>query len=257
MTSRAKYILTLAQPAIWGLPGYTMMGIHKEVLKIFGASAQTYIISARTAQGYDQWRTSSKEEQLDIISRWKRMESKSAKISVEASGGQDGQSRMPVRLPQTYHPLSKERKDSQGLQRDHIEIRRAQKANIEMLQAHNPDENDEALNRAIEASLSQAAETDIYETTEAEHAAALKAAIQRSLSEPERPSSTTHVTKEAEEAELKRAIEESLRHHNRQIFTAKEEEDIVMEYIKKQSLAEDEHKLSLHRSTSPGSNNDL
>src|ERR1700722_8084030 len=62
-------------PAIWGLPGYTFMGIHKEALKLFGSSVLNYIISARTAQGYEHWKSSTQEERLDIISRWHQYKS--------------------------------------------------------------------------------------------------------------------------------------------------------------------------------------
>lgn len=56
--------------AIWGLPGYTFMGIHKEVRKLFGSSVLNYVISARTAQGYEDWKTSTAEERADIVTRW-------------------------------------------------------------------------------------------------------------------------------------------------------------------------------------------
>ncbi|MCJ1396440.1 hypothetical protein MMC18_009330 [Xylographa bjoerkii] len=56
--------------AIWGIPGYTFKGIYKELQKHLGASVQNYIIAARTAQGYEDWRASSKEERLDVVSRW-------------------------------------------------------------------------------------------------------------------------------------------------------------------------------------------
>ncbi|KAG4034668.1 hypothetical protein MFRU_002g00250 [Monilinia fructicola] len=56
--------------AIWGLPGYTFMGIHKEVRKLFGSSVLNYIIAARTAQGFEDAQNCNREERLDIITRW-------------------------------------------------------------------------------------------------------------------------------------------------------------------------------------------
>jgi hypothetical protein len=56
--------------AFWGLPGYTFQGIAKEIQKHLGSSVQSYIIAARTAQGYEDWNASGEEERLDIISRW-------------------------------------------------------------------------------------------------------------------------------------------------------------------------------------------
>jgi len=57
--------------AIWGLPGYSFLGIHKEVRKLFGSSVLNYIISARTAKGYEDFRASTPQERQDIIARWK------------------------------------------------------------------------------------------------------------------------------------------------------------------------------------------
>ena len=57
--------------AIWGLPGYTFKGIYAEVQKHFGSSVQNYIIAARTAQGYEEWKASSVEQRSTIIATWK------------------------------------------------------------------------------------------------------------------------------------------------------------------------------------------
>ena len=66
---------TLAyQIAIWGLPGYTFKGIYKELQKRLGSSVQSYIVAARTAQGYDEWHRSTQEERLDAISRWQAIQ---------------------------------------------------------------------------------------------------------------------------------------------------------------------------------------
>lgn len=62
------------QAAIWGLPGYTFKGIYKELQKHLGSSVQNYIIAARTAQGYDEWHSSSQEERLDVFSRWQSIQ---------------------------------------------------------------------------------------------------------------------------------------------------------------------------------------
>ena len=62
--------LLLTPIAIWGLPGYTFKGIYKEIQKHLGSSVQNYIVAARTAQGYDDWHKSSREERLDVVKRW-------------------------------------------------------------------------------------------------------------------------------------------------------------------------------------------
>lgn len=50
------------------------MGIYKELQKHFGSSVQNYIIAARTAQGYDDWKKSNLEERLDIVARWHKVQ---------------------------------------------------------------------------------------------------------------------------------------------------------------------------------------
>lgn len=56
---------------IWGLPGYTFKGIYVEIQKLFGHSVQNYIIAARTAQGYEEWKASTSEQRIEIITSWK------------------------------------------------------------------------------------------------------------------------------------------------------------------------------------------
>lgn len=56
---------------IWGLPGYTAKGIYAEISKHFGSSVQNYIIAARTAQGFEDWKSSSPEERAQIVNAWK------------------------------------------------------------------------------------------------------------------------------------------------------------------------------------------
>lgn len=50
------------------------MGIYKELQKHLGSSVQNYIVAARTAQGYDEWHSSSHEERLDVVRRWQSMQ---------------------------------------------------------------------------------------------------------------------------------------------------------------------------------------
>jgi UDP:flavonoid glycosyltransferase YjiC (YdhE family) len=57
--------------ALFGIPSYLMKGAHKEVQNLFGNNVQNYIITVRTAQGYDDWLQSSDAEKEDVIVRWK------------------------------------------------------------------------------------------------------------------------------------------------------------------------------------------
>lgn len=56
--------------AIFGIPAYTMKGVYKELQQQMGSSVQNYIIAARTAQGYDELKSSTQQEREDIIRRW-------------------------------------------------------------------------------------------------------------------------------------------------------------------------------------------
>lgn len=47
-----------------------MSGIYKELQKQVGSGVHSYIIAARTAQGYEDLATSSQEERLDVVRRW-------------------------------------------------------------------------------------------------------------------------------------------------------------------------------------------
>jgi hypothetical protein len=63
-------LVTKPGAALWGVPGYVMKGVHKEVQKMFGSNVQNYIIASRTAQGYEEWLQSSDAERQDVMERW-------------------------------------------------------------------------------------------------------------------------------------------------------------------------------------------
>ena len=56
------------------MPGYTFKGIYKEIQSHLGSSTQNYIVAARTAQGYDDWHNSTREERLDVVSKWQAIQ---------------------------------------------------------------------------------------------------------------------------------------------------------------------------------------
>ncbi|ESZ99059.1 glycosyltransferase family 1 protein [Sclerotinia borealis F-4128] len=100
--------------AIWGLPGYTFMGIHKEVRKLFGSSVLNYIIAARTAQGFEDAQKCSREERMDIIKRWNEHKREYQNVKQKVGGeGPDGQGTgnlSPRGFFQTRHLTFDERK---------------------------------------------------------------------------------------------------------------------------------------------------
>jgi len=62
--------LTKPGAAMLGILSHTMQGVNKEVQKLFGSNVQNYIVTSRVAQGYDEWLQSSDAEKEDVIARW-------------------------------------------------------------------------------------------------------------------------------------------------------------------------------------------
>ncbi|KAI1424531.1 hypothetical protein F5Y12DRAFT_448742 [Xylaria sp. FL1777] len=56
--------------AIWGIPAYTMAGVHAEIRTMFAQSAHKYIVASRMSQGNEDFNISSAEERDDIEMRW-------------------------------------------------------------------------------------------------------------------------------------------------------------------------------------------
>lgn len=64
-------IMTKPAAGFWGIPAYTMKGVHAEVTKMFARSNYNYIITSRVIQGRRELSNSSSEERQDIIARWR------------------------------------------------------------------------------------------------------------------------------------------------------------------------------------------
>jgi hypothetical protein len=329
------------------------MGIHKEVRKIFGSSILNYIITARTTQGYEEAKNATKEERLDIITRWRehKDEYQSSKMKIQELGGPEGQESgrlTPKGFMQTRHLSFEERKKlheerkarreeerkkqeaeqgkhgshrfcpfcrrtaphthepralqtepvvtpsasddhfeqaihasvaatSRGNVEEDIMIERAIRASVRELQNSQDSTltDEEALNRAIQASIAEAGRSRSDEQNpaiamtdeEAEHQAALEKAIQASLAQYQLKHSreippTNHDTDDDEDVKLavqmsrnemrreeaanladeQREIELALEKSKEDLVRTKTEEEIVLEYVRKQSLLEEEHK---------------
>lgn len=59
--------------ACTGILSHTMQGVSKEVQKLFTSDVQNYILASRAAQGYEEWLESDEKEREDIIAQWKIM----------------------------------------------------------------------------------------------------------------------------------------------------------------------------------------
>jgi len=312
------------------------MGIHKEVRKLFGSSVLNYIISARTAQGYDHWKTSTQEERLDIINRWNEhkseLQSERQRVLEEGPDGQETGHLSPKGFLQTRHLSFEERKklhEDRQVKReqtknktygekttkcpfcrraaphkhnedhhlddtetsslsttdvDRAEFEQAIKASVAATSRGNPAEDlmierairasvrelqrpegsalseQEALDRAIKTSVAEAASERALSSNDGtlspsdpEFTAILEKSLQQSLHDslqrtgPEKPA---QIDPDTEDEEVKRAIEASKIAHEEHLSRTKTEEEIVMEYVKRQSLVEEEHNKSLQKKQS-------
>jgi len=99
--------------AIWGLPGYAFLGIHKEVRKLFGSSVMNYVISARIAQGFEDAQKATLEERQYIVNRWQEHKDdyqSTKKKGDEDAGGHESGQRSPRGFFRTKHLSFEERK---------------------------------------------------------------------------------------------------------------------------------------------------
>lgn len=60
--------------ACLGILSHTLQGASKEVQKLFGNDVQSYIIASRAAQGYEEWLHRSDAEKRDVIAKWKQLQ---------------------------------------------------------------------------------------------------------------------------------------------------------------------------------------
>lgn len=267
-----------------------------------------YIISARTAQGYEHWKSSSLEERLDIVNRWQQHkdEFQNVKQKVHESGpdGQESGRLSPKGFFQTRHLSFEERKKlheerlnkrqqekskapsrnqfhgsggstSQIASPPHIsaetheEFEHAIKASVASTSRGNPDEDamierairasvrelqsassstlteQEALDRAIQASIREAGKNIsssseiVPDSYDAEHDEILQRSLQESLYNTQTSHTDDLEVGSDDDEDIKRAIEDS------KTSRPMTEEEIVLEYVKKQSLAEEEHRKAM------------
>lgn len=325
------------------MPGYTFKGIYKELQKHLGSSVQNYIVAARTAQGYEDWHNSSRDERLDVVSRWQAIQVEIEKerqlarhggfhghhcylkATIEAleekkrhsaekkrlKRGLSSDTEKSPRVIPTDHPFvgrPREPKNtastpdsgdfeeaiktavaatSRGNPEEDAMIERAIRTTVTELQNASKDgDSGDAIQRAIQASVAEAAQTrqdeqsnptaagsdevgdndeqlktalllSLQENTKSDQPNPLanadfddsgidtdddeniKAAIQRSKAMP----IADPPVGSPKEEDLRKVIELSKKEHDQDhLSKSKTEEEIVLEYVKKQSLAEEQHK---------------
>jgi hypothetical protein len=75
--------------AVLGVPAYTYKGIYKELHKSGGKPLNEFIMAARTADGLEDWTTSTVEEREQILARWQQIQPNLKKTT--SSGSQSSQ----------------------------------------------------------------------------------------------------------------------------------------------------------------------
>jgi UDP:flavonoid glycosyltransferase YjiC (YdhE family) len=292
--------------AVFGIPGYTMQGVYKEMQKQMGSSVQNYIIAARTAQGYEEWSGASAEERSDVVRRWqiletqlrkkrnaddvvkeifeearrKRMESlpKGERSAAGSNNQSTGQSTQQAPDPGALEAAIREsiRQTSRGNPEEDAAIERAIRVSMSELARNSgaakpQDDDDEALRKAMAAS----SQNDGQQTgQQSEHDEELERALANSLKEQRRQYDNDHDDDDDNDEEYQRALRESqqaasnagegsssaaaydqghlggtTREQYEQSGAGKgeksqaeqDEERIVLEYVKKQSMLEQQH----------------
>jgi UDP:flavonoid glycosyltransferase YjiC (YdhE family) len=227
--------------AVFGIPGYTMQGVYKEMQKQMGSSVQNYIIAARTAQGYEEWSGASAEERSDVVRRWqiletqlrkkrnaddvvkeifeearrKRMESlPEGERSAAGSNNQPtGQPTQGAPDPGALEAAIREsiRQTSRGNPEEDAAIERAIRVSMSELARNSgaakpQDDDDEALRKAMAAS----SQNDGQQTgQQSEHDEELERALANSLKEQRRQYDNDHDDDDDNDEEYQRALRES------------------------------------------------
>ncbi|KUJ08881.1 UDP-Glycosyltransferase/glycogen phosphorylase [Mollisia scopiformis] len=257
--------------AIWGIPGYTFMGVHKEIRKIFGSSVLNYMIAARTAQGYEETRNSTPEERQDIINRWRmhKDEYMSSKMKIVESGGPEGQESgrlTPKGFMQTRHLSFEERKRLHEERKVHREEERKRLEAEEgshrhcpfcrrttshshtprpvqttpmVLQNPHPDQ-DEQFEHAIHASVAATSRGNAEEDNTIERA------IRASVRELKLAQGSTLSDQEALERAIQASITEAARHRQRE---ASDDSQISQSSVETVTLTQEEaeHQAALEK----------
>jgi hypothetical protein len=98
--------------ACTGILSHTMQGVSKEVQKLFTSDVQNYILASRAAQGYEEWLESDEAEREDIIAQWKIMQK-----ALKGKGKLHGAVQRPEG-PRNNVPLGDERVLTAGTHRE-------------------------------------------------------------------------------------------------------------------------------------------
>lgn len=291
----------IAKPAagFWGVPAYTMQGVHAEVSKLFSKSVQNHVMASRVQQGKRAAAQTTSGEKDDMVRRWNALKpdlkdfyamkhkgtapsGRSTHDGEEEGILSDKAGRRRIRLSEkldlmTQKKTMKKQKSAEPAQAssegfslppssDDAEYERAIRLSVQETSRGNAEEDasiEAAIRKSVQAlrqkggllepipassdgalkkgSDSKLKDGDIFESddmkiTDDEYQKLVEEAVRRSLAEP---TDGEQDDEAAEQEALERAMAFSLEDSER-AASQRSEEDIVLEYIKKQSLVEEE-----------------
>ena len=191
--------------------------MFKEIQKNFGTKVERYIVISRSAQGYEEWTKATEQERLDVINRWQAIKADLDRKSGEKRG------------------LFASQKPSKDKERSKAQMEEPSLRNV----------------FGSESSRPGSGNTD--------HQVQLPG--RSSFSSPNLPptsttypqGSSTEYGESQDDADLQRVLEESRREYENAEERERREMDIVIEYAKKQSLAEESFKQQSKTSAASGS----
>ncbi|KAI5458067.1 hypothetical protein BGZ63DRAFT_474529 [Mariannaea sp. PMI_226] len=182
----------IAKPAagIWGIPAYTMQGVHAEINKYFTKSVQNYIISSRAIQGQRELELSTAEERRDILKRWnnakydlkefyqlKKKENTAGKLSVSRTVSSESEGLETPRAGwlenqlKTLEQRKRLQQDLQNWKSGYVDVESPLSNNS----THSLTREEVELEKAIQASVQQTSRGNTEED------AAVEAAIRESI----------------------------------------------------------------------------
>lgn len=243
--------------AMVGVLGHSMQGVNKEMQKLFSNDVQSHIAASRAAQGYEEWLKSSDADKQNVIDRWKVVQRKLKKKDVSdqtTAWNQEEMMQSSSREAQIFSPvLSQETRSveaSQFVSGDHVPFSHGDTSTTEF---KSEDDTSSDGGRNSIAHMNNDTDSE-FEREEPESQKALAEATRtNSSAEPsssQRPPSydpghlagTTQTAFEAQQngKQREKTIEE------------KTEEEIVLEYVRKQSLLEEQNRKRWENGTGAG-----
>ncbi|KAF2862120.1 glycosyltransferase family 1 protein [Piedraia hortae CBS 480.64] len=224
--------------AVFGIPAYTMQGVAREVGRLFGVGVEGYVIAARVEEGYREWSAATEGEKAEVVRQWNLLKEhlKKKKNPDEVLMG-----------------LLRERRRKR---REHFARWRGRCGDREcgFCGRNAEGEMTEELVRGANGQEVEEEEMTLERLEERD----LATAIQNSLDVQEREASGARRDDEDLEAAIRESLRErdagvSLQGTRREDFERQhrngeksqqelEEERVVLEYVKKQSLLEKEYR---------------